>query len=154
MAIEIERVFLVKNDAWRRLSYDGKMYQQSYLLTELGRSVRIRIAEDKSFITIKGKPQGIRRAEFEYEIPLDDARQLMAMCDKAPVEKIRYKVKDGDLIWEVDEFLGANAGLIMAEVELPHEDKSYTHWDWLGEEVSYNAKYCNANLYQQPYSKW
>ncbi|MFV0345262.1 MAG: CYTH domain-containing protein [Bacteroidales bacterium] len=154
MAVEIERVFLVNNDSWRRLSYDGKMYSQAYLLTDLGKSVRVRIVEDKAFLTIKGKPEGISRAEFEYEIPLADAKQLMEMCDKSPVEKIRYKVKDGDLTWEVDEFLGENAGLIMAEVELPSEDAPFTCWSWLGKEVSYEAKYCNASLYQKPYSKW
>ncbi|MFV0482689.1 MAG: CYTH domain-containing protein [Bacteroidales bacterium] len=154
MAIEIERVFLVKDDSWRSLSYNGKMYIQSYLHTEPGKSVRVRIVEDKAFLTIKGKPEGISRTEFEYEIPLVDAKQLMSMCNNAPVEKIRYNIKDGNLTWEIDEFIGENAGLVMAEVELPSEHTPYTHWEWLSEEVSYEAKYCNSSLYQMPFSKW
>ena len=134
MAKEIERKFLVKGDAWRALA-KGTTYRQGYLNSAKERTVRIRTAEDKAFLTIKGLTVGATRAEYEYEIPFDEGKAMLdALAEKPLIEKKRYKIPAGGLTWEIDEFLGDNAGLIVTEVELKSEDQAFERPAWLGDE--------------------
>jgi adenylate cyclase len=154
MAKEIERKFLLKNDAWR--SQDkGKRYRQGYLNTAKERTVRARIAGDQGYLTIKGISTGASRAEYEYEIPVADANEILdSLCERPLIEKTRYRVPHGGLVWEIDEFEGENGGLIVAEVELKDEHQSLTLPDWVGEEVTGDPRYFNANLVAKPFTQW
>jgi len=154
MAKEIERKFLVKGDEYKHLS-KGVYYQQGYLSTIKERTVRIRIIEERGFITVKGISNGAVRAEYEYEIPVNDAREMLnGLCEKPTIEKYRYKVQQHNLTWEVDEFLGENTGLMIAEVELSSEDQVITKPEWIGEEITGDARYYNVNLIANPFSRW
>jgi adenylate cyclase len=154
MAIEIERKFLVKGDTWRSLG-TGQVYRQGYITTVNSTTVRIRIVGDRGYLTIKGKTDGIARSEFEYLIPVEDAQSMLdTLCDRPLIEKIRYKIQLGNLLWEVDEFLGENQGLIMAEVELDDANKTIELPDWIAKEVSSDRKYYNSNLAKYPYQQW
>ncbi|HIK56681.1 MAG TPA: CYTH domain-containing protein [Synechococcales cyanobacterium M55_K2018_004] len=154
MAVEIERKFLVVGDAWRSLG-SGTVYRQGYLNTEKERTVRVRVAGDRGFLTIKGVSEGIARSEFEYPIPLEDANELLDhLCDRPLVEKVRYRIPWGELVWEVDEFLGENAGLILAEIELPDASYPLELPDWIGEEVSHDPRYYNSALAKNPFCNW
>lgn len=154
MSIEIERKFLVKNDDWREQG-EGELYRQGYLSTDIERTVRIRTIGKKGYLTVKGITQDSRRDEFEYAIPLEEANWMLDnLCKRPLIEKTRYKIKDKDLIWEVDEFWGENEGLIIAEVELISTDQSISIPDWIGRDVTENHAYYNANLVTNPYSKW
>ncbi|NEP41971.1 MAG: CYTH domain-containing protein [Okeania sp. SIO2H7] len=154
MAIEIERKFLVKGEEWRSLG-TGTLYCQGYIPTKEGRTVRVRIAGDRAFLTIKGPSVGNARTEFEYSIPVEDAREMLeTLCDRPYIEKTRYKIVIGELTWEVDEFAGDNEGLILAEVELAEEHQVVELPDWIGEEVSGDARYFNSNLAKNPFSRW
>lgn len=154
MGVEIERKFLVKGDGWRELA-TGTLYRQGYIPTAPSRTVRIRIAGDRGFITIKGDTQGISRSEFEYEIPLDDAMQLLdTLCEPPLIEKYRHKIHLNGLVWEVDEFLGINQGLIVAEVELHDSNQAIDLPQWIGEDVSHDLRYYNANLAKHPFTQW
>jgi len=154
MAKEIERKFMVTGDAWRSLG-QGTRYRQGYLSTVKERTVRVRTVADKAYLTIKGVNEGIARAEFEYEIPIADANALLdGLCKRPLIEKDRHKIPVGDLTWEVDEFFGENAGLILAEVELESEDQAFDIPEWIGEEVSDDPRYYNANLIAHPYRTW
>ena len=154
MAKEIERKFLVKGDAWRALA-KGTTYRQGYLNSAKERTVRVRTAEDKAFLTIKGLTLGATRAEYEYEIPFDEGKAMLdALAEKPLIEKKRYKIPAGDLTWEIDEFLGENAGLIVAEVELTSEDQAFDRPAWLGDEVTGDTRYYNANLIKKPFTRW
>jgi CYTH domain-containing protein len=154
MAKEIERKFLVKGDAWRALA-EGTAYRQGYLNSAKERTVRVRTAEDKAFLTIKGLTVGATRAEYEYEIPFDEGKEMLdALVEKPLIEKKRYKIRVGDITWEIDEFLGDNAGLIVAEVELKSEDQAFDSPAWLGEEVTGDPRYYNANLIKKPFTRW
>jgi CYTH domain-containing protein len=152
MGVEIERKFLVVGHEWQTDS--GVMYCQGYLNRDRNRTVRVRIAGAKAYLTIKGSPEGLARAEFEYEIPVDDAVQMLKLCDGPLVEKIRHKINHHGMVWEVDEFLGANLGLVVAEIELDAPDQEFARPDWLGEEVSSDLRYFNSNLAMKPYSTW
>jgi CYTH domain-containing protein len=153
MAYEIERKFLLKNQNWR-IDAAKKYYKQGYLARE-GNVVRVRIAGEKAFLTIKGQSRGISRAEFEYEIPMIDAHQMLDnLCEKPLIEKYRYIVDYQGFTWEIDEFLGENEGLIVAEIELNSETQTFPSPDWLGEEVSQDARYYNANLVKNPFKNW
>lgn len=152
MAVEIERKFLVVGDGWR--TADGVLYRQGYLNRDQARTVRVRLAGAQAFLTIKGKTEGISRAEFEYAIPVDEAYDLLALCDGTLIEKIRHKIAYAGLIWEVDEFLGDNAGLVVAEVELHTADQQPELPDWVGKDVSDNPKYYNSCLANYPYLSW
>lgn len=152
MAEEIERKFLVAGDAWR--TGDGVYLCQGYLNRDPDRTVRIRIAGPRAFLTVKGLTIGASRPEFEYEVPLDDARQMLALCDGPLVEKIRRNLTYRGFVWEVDEFLGANSGLVVAEIELPSPDQPFERPDWVGPEVSGDPRYFNSNLSSHPYSDW
>ncbi|MDJ0689013.1 MAG: CYTH domain-containing protein [Xenococcaceae cyanobacterium MO_188.B32] len=153
MGTEIERKFLVKGDEWRSLG-TGVLYRQGYIPTLGKQTVRVRIVGNTGYLTIKGATVGHSRMEFEYPIPLQDAREMLDnLCSHPLIEKTRYKIRQGDLIWEVDEFMGENEGLIIAEVELQTENQTITLPDWIEREVS-DPKYYNANLAKVPYSQW
>jgi len=154
MAREIERKFLVTGDAWRGQG-PGTRYRQGYLSTDAERTVRVRTAGGTGFITVKGLTEGTARPEYEYEIPLADADELLDhLCLRPLVEKTRYRIPAGDVVWEVDEFDGANRGLVVAEVELRTEDQVVPLPDWIGAEVSGDPRYYNANLVARPFSTW
>ena len=154
MSKETERKFLIKNDSWRSLA-QGKKYRQGYLSSVKERVVRVRTIEDKGFLTIKGITKGATRAEFEYEIPIAEAEAMLDnLCERPLIEKNRYKIEFGGLIWEVDEFLGENQGLIVAELELESEDQPFEKPTWIGEEVTGDPKYFNSNLVQHPFTRW
>jgi adenylate cyclase len=154
MGIEIERKFLVAGDDWRQPVERQTHFSQGYLSRDPARTVRVRIAGDTAFLTIKGATRGATRAEFEYEIPLADARQLLALCDGPVVEKIRHLCLFDGMTWEVDEFLGANAGLLVAEIELADEGQVFARPGWLGAEVTGDGRYVNANLAVNPFTRW
>ncbi len=154
MGIEIERKFLVADEGWRQAATRQTRFSQGYLSRDPARTVRVRIAGDAAFLTIKGATTGATRAEFEYDVPVADAQQLLAMCDGPVVEKVRHLCGHAGMTWEVDEFLGANTGLVVAEIELQSEDQAFERPAWLGEEVTGDARYVNANLAVRPFSSW
>jgi adenylate cyclase len=153
MAVEIERKFLVESDAWRASADAGRRCIQGYLISQGKKVLRVRHIGERAFLTLKGPTMGISRAEFEYEIPVSDAEELLAMCDRR-IEKTRYLVSFAGMVWEVDCFSGANEGLTLAEIELKAEDQPFEHPAWLGEEVSADPRYHNARLARHPFSTW
>ena len=154
MQLEIERKFLVKGDGWRSQG-TGVLYRQGYLSTVPERSVRVRLVRDKAYLTIKGITVGATRAEYEYEIPAEDAGEMLDnLCLHPLIEKTRYRLQHHGLIWEVDEFEGDNAGLVLAEVELEQEDQAVILPDWVGKEVTGDPRYYNARLITEPYKQW
>jgi len=150
--VEIERKFLVNGNSWR--NGQGIRICQGYLNRDKERTVRVRLSGEKAFLTIKGMNSGATRAEYEYEIPVSHAEALLKICDGPVLEKNRYTVDYNGLIWEVDEFLGENEGLIVAEVELKSEDQSFDRPDWVGQEVTDDPRYYNSNLCAHTFSKW
>jgi adenylate cyclase len=154
MAKEIERKFLVKGDAWKKAAR-VIAYRQGYLSLVKERVVRVRTIEKKGFLTVKGITKGVSRSEFEYEISVEDANIMLdEICEKPLIEKKRYKIAVGALVFEVDEFFGENEGLIVAEVELKDERQRVDLPDWIGAEVSGDPRYFNSNLIRHPYKKW
>lgn len=154
MCKEIERKFLVIGDTWKVLG-TPKVFRQGYLNDEKERTVRVRIAGDKGFLTIKGKNTGAVRAEFEYEIPVEDASKMLENLALRPlIEKTRTVIDYRGHTWEVDEFTGENAGLVVAEIELTQENEIFDKPDWIGEEVTGDARYYNSSLITHPFSKW
>ncbi len=154
MGTEIEKKFLIINDDWRVLG-TGKSYCQGYLNSEKGRTVRIRIINDHGILTIKGPNVGGTRLEYEYDIPIEDAKEMLTqLCHKPLIEKTRYKIPFKGFTWEVDQFTGENEGLIFAEIELKYEGQTFEIPPWIGEEVTDDSRYYNANLVNNPYSKW
>lgn len=152
MPLEIERKFLVKGSDWK--TQNGKRYTQGYLNLDKERTVRVRLAGKCCFLTIKGITRGTCRNEFEYEIPENDAGELLKICDGNIIDKIRHTVHYKGIKWEVDEFLGDNEGLMIAEVELTSEDQVFEKPPWLGEEVTGDPRYFNSNLAANPYNTW
>lgn len=153
MGVEIERKFLVKSDAWRKGAV-GVVMRQGYLNRDADRTVRVRVSGEQGFITIKGRRSGVTRLEFEYEVPLADAEEMLALCWQPLIEKVRHVVWHEGKRWEVDEFFGANTGLVVAELELNGEDECFERPDWLGVEVSDDPRYFNSSLAENPYSNW
>jgi CYTH domain-containing protein len=154
MSVEIERKFLVQGDSWRDLA-PGKHYRQGYLSTVASRTVRVRVVEDKGYLTIKGATVNATRAEYEYAIPVQDAHAMLdTLCERPLIEKTRYRIEYQGLTWELDEFAGENAGLLLAEVELDSEDQVIALPDWVGEEVTGEPRYYNASLIANPFSQW
>ncbi len=152
MGTEIERKFLVVGDDWRSLG-TGSLYWQGYLVAAPGLTVRVRLAGEQGYLTIKGATTGITRAEFEYPIPAADARTLLeTLCDRPLIQKTRYRIPWEGLVWEVDEFTGENQGLILAEVELASVDQAIALPPWIGAEVSHDPRYYNANLVKHPFT--
>lgn len=155
MGIEIERKFLLANDDWRQQVHTSIPFRQGYLQGSEKSSVRVRIQGEQSNLNIKGATLGIRRQEFEYPIPMEDASELLAtLCAEPIIEKTRHYVTAGKHTWEIDEFAGANQGLIVAEIELDHENEKFEAQDWLGEEVSGDERYYNSMLIKNPYKNW
>ncbi|MGZ3938730.1 MAG: CYTH domain-containing protein [Flavisolibacter sp.] len=155
MAIEIERKFLVDTDLWNK-SMKGvrRFYRQGYISTEPGKTIRVRVNDENGFITIKGKPLGMSRSEYEYRIPKQDAIEMLDQFCSSVVAKYRYMIPFGGKIWEVDEFMDDNEGLIVAEIELGSEDEKFEKPEWVGEEVTGIEKYYNANLSKLPFKQW
>lgn len=161
MGIEIERKFTVTGDGWRAAAERVQPMAQGYLNTlaaiEGGgqrASVRVRIEGERAFLNLKSRESGHTRQEFDYPVPVEDARQLLALCVGGRIEKRRHYVHHGGHLWEVDEFLGDNAGLVVAELELASADEAYARPDWLGEEVTEQQRYYNLALAERPYSQW
>jgi len=153
MGLEIERKFLVRGSRWKARAR-GVLTRQGYLSTTSNTTVRVRIAGNRGFLTVKGRTRGLSRAEFEYAIPVRDAAALLELCKKPLVEKTRYRIPFGAHTWEVDEFHGANAGLVVAEVELESADEEPALPPWVGREVSRDGRYYNANLVKKPFTTW
>lgn len=153
MGMEIERKFLLAGDSWRHEAC-GVPYVQGYISRGAGRTVRVRIAGEEAFLTIKGPVSGISRAEFEYLIPVEDARQLLTLCEGPLIEKTRFRILESGHLWEIDEFHGANDGLLVAEVELSQPDEAVLIPSWIGSEVTGDPRYYNSNLTLHPYCEW
>lgn len=154
MAQEIERKFLVRNDLWRQLG-TPELYRQGYLCHEIGHVVRVRIESNRARLTIKGRPCGIIRPEYEYPIPIKDATELLNMIgEENTIIKNRTKIPYKGKIWEVDEFFGKNRGLVVAEIELESEEESFEKPDWVGKDISEDPRYYNVSLMLHPYSEW
>lgn len=154
MPKEIERKFLLKNDNWKSQFTSRKIIKQGYLSTKKERTVRIRVIGEKGFLTIKGETVGMTRLEFEYEIPVQEANELLQLCEKPLIEKERFIVSIGTLNWEIDIFEGDNEGLNLAEVELEDENQKVEIPDWVGEEVTFEPRYFNSNLVKLPFRSW
>ena len=155
MPLEIERKFLLRNDDWRLQADDGTEYMQGYIIGSKKASVRIRLQGDQAYLNIKSATLGVQRDEYEYAIPMDDAREILTkLCEPPLVEKTRFFVTHEDLEWEIDVFKGENAGLVVAEVELESADQDIELPSWCGQEVSDDPRYYNVNLVEHPYSKW
>lgn len=154
MATEIERKFLVRGDAWRKGAAAVRI-EQGYLLVSDERTVRVRIRGDQGFLTIKGRQSGATRPEFEYPIPVEDARQLIDhLCIHPTICKIRHTQNWRGFTWEIDEFEKENTGLVVAEIELQHPDQPFPFPTWIGEEVTDDPRYLNSNLAIHPYKDW
>jgi adenylate cyclase len=154
MSVEIERKFLVRDDRWKALG-QGVLLRQGYLSSHPDRIVRVRIDGDAAMLTIKGRSVGATRGEWEYPIPLADAQVFLdSLCERPIIEKYRSRIRFEGMVWEVDEFLGENAGLVVAEIELEREDQPFVKPDWIGKEVTQDARYFNANLLRHPYRAW
>lgn len=154
MAQEIERKFLVTDLSWQHKA-TKKLYRQGYIPTQNRTSVRVRIAGEQGYLTVKGPNIGLTRLEYEYEIPIADAEDLLNhLCSAPLIEKWRYQLTVGKHLWEIDEFLGDNAGLVLAEIELASETESFVMPQWVDQEVSHDPRYYNANLAKHPYRSW
>ena len=155
MATEIERKYLLVNDSWRDEVDSSCHYAQGYLSSSKRVSVRVRTSGEQAYLNLKSATLGISRTEYEYEIPLSDADEMLAnLCDGPLIEKVRFFVKRGDHTWEIDVFEGDNAGLVVAEIELQAEDESFELPDWIGAEVSDDPRYYNVCLVTHPYCEW
>lgn len=155
MGLEIERKFLVNHAKWAVTEkLKGEFYRQGYMLTDPNKTIRVRATDTKGFLTIKGKSEGATRAEFEYEIPKEEAIQLLDMFAVSDLTKYRYKILFAEKLWEIDVFLGENEGLIVAEIELSSEDETFNLPDWAAEEVTGEKKYYNSNLSTLPFKQW
>ncbi|TAN49406.1 MAG: CYTH domain-containing protein [Methylococcaceae bacterium] len=155
MAIEIERKFLLANESWRAAISQSIPMRQGYLNREQHCSVRVRTSSEKAWLNIKSATIGAERQEFEYEIPLADANAMLNGLSQQPlIEKVRHLVMHQGHLWEIDEFSGDNAGLIVAEIELSHADEAFAHPAWLGKEVTMDVRYYNTNLSRHPFSHW
>lgn len=154
MAQEIERKFLVTDTSWRHHA-TRKLYRQGYIATRDKTTVRVRIVGEQGYLTIKGAATGISRLEFEYPIPFADANEILAsLCQSTLIEKWRHTLRIGNHVWEIDEFLGDNQGLMIAEIELSSSTEKFLKPSWVGKEVSEDPRYYNANLAKQPYKLW
>ena len=154
MGKEIERKFLLKNETWKSQVEKSFSIKQGYLSTNPERTVRVRIKNEKGILTIKGITKGISRLEYEYEIPFQDAMELLQLCEQPIIEKVRYIVIDDKLKWEIDIFEGVNEGLQLAEVELESEDQIINTPEWIEKEVSAERRYYNSSLIKNPFKDW
>jgi CYTH domain-containing protein len=154
MGVEIERKFLIKGNSWKNEIKEEVSIKQGYLNSEADRTVRVRIYGEQGFLTVKGKSQHLTRKEFEYQIPLADAQDLLELCEKPIIEKKRFLIFSGNKTWEIDVFEGENSGLVVAEIELISEDEDFETPHWLGKEVSSDSRYYNSSLITNPYANW
>jgi adenylate cyclase len=155
MGKEIERKFLINYEKWLKAEKpSGQLYRQGYLLTDPQKTIRVRLTETSGFLTIKGLSVGATRLEYEYEIPFSEAAELLDNFSISELSKRRYKINFRDKIWEIDEFLGDNNGLIIAEIELKSEEERFELPEWIGKEVTGEEKYYNSNLTISPYKNW
>lgn len=155
MGKEIERKFLIDQQKWDNLNKpEGKLFRQGYLLADKAKTIRVRATETKGFLTIKGQTIGATRLEYEYEIPVTEATELLDNFAVSELSKTRYEIKFNGKLWEVDVFSGDNLGLIVAEIELESEDETFDLPDWIGKEVTEEEKYYNSNLTVKPFKDW
>ncbi|WP_295880955.1 CYTH domain-containing protein [uncultured Thiohalocapsa sp.] len=155
MPTEIERKFLVQGEGWRDAVESETRIMQGYLANNQNATVRVRVAGEQAWLTIKGMMQGPSRSEYEYPIPPEDAAAMLEeLAVSAPIDKVRYRVRHGGHVWDLDVFAGDNAGLVMAEVELSHEDEAFDMPDWAGREVTGDGRFYNVNLARHPYRHW
>jgi adenylate cyclase len=155
MATEIEHKFLVRDERWRRQVERSVWMRQGYLTSDARCSVRVRVADGQGFLNLKSGTLGIQRSEYEYPIPLVEAEEILdTLCEKPLLEKTRHFLRHGEHLWEIDEFAGDNAGLVVAEVELGHPEEPFARPDWLGEDVSHDLRYYNSQLARCPYRRW
>ena len=154
MGKEIERKFLVTDDGWRAHVTRSVGMRQGYLNSHGARTVRVRVAGERAYLTVKGPAVGIVRPEFEYAIPVGEADAMLALCEQPIIEKVRHYVPAGLRTWEIDVFGGANDGLIVAEIELGRPDEAFARPTWLGEEVSGDVRYYNSSLISRPFEVW
>lgn len=155
MALEVEHKFLLANNDWRQQIMHSEVFKQGYLSSQPTSSIRVRICEHRAWLNIKSATIGTHRHEYEYEIPLADAEEILShLCNKPLIEKTRHYVRHRDNLWEIDEFEGANQGLIVAEIELDEIGQSFDKPEWLGIEVTDDLRYYNNNLALHPYSEW
>jgi len=155
MAIEIEHKFLLADDSWRSQISHSVKYRQGYLSSQANTSIRVRISDERAWLNIKSAVIGTHRHEYEYEIPLSDADEILAdLCRKPLIEKMRYFVDHEGHTWEIDEFFGDNEGLIVAEIELDAIGEDFSKPSWLGREVTEDMRYYNNNLAVNPYCQW
>jgi adenylate cyclase len=154
MGTEIERKFIVRNNAWRAAVTGTSRLRQGYLAAANGNTVRVRTDGSRAWLTVKGPATGCRRSEFEYDVPTEDAAELLELCGDRVVEKTRSRVPVGGHVWEIDEFSGRNAGLVLAEVELTGEEESVVLPDWIGCEVTDLREFANASLSKRPFGEW
>lgn len=155
MPLEIEHKYLVKTDLWKKVTPEKSIeIKQAYLLTDPAKTIRIRTAGEKGFMTIKGKTVNAGRPEFEYEIPYADSIDLIRNFCSEPIEKIRHYVTVESKVWEVDEFQGLNVGLVIAEIELQSETEEYKKPEWVDKDVTQDARYANSNLSKKPFTTW
>ncbi|TVR62019.1 MAG: CYTH domain-containing protein [Candidatus Competibacteraceae bacterium] len=155
MATEIEHKFLVRDDSWRPQVERSVWMRQGYLTSDARCSVRVRVADGQGLLNLKSGTLGIQRSEYEYVIPLAEAEEILdTLCEPPLLEKTRHFLHYGEHLWEIDEFAGDNAGLIVAEVELNHLDEPFARPDWLGEDVSHDLRYYNSQLVRHPYRRW
>lgn len=152
--LEIERKFLIANDGWKKHVSNSTVIKQGYLNSTPERTVRIRVRGENGFMTIKGKNDNLTRKEFEYTIPLQEANELLSLCEKPLIEKTRHLVQVENHTWEIDVFEGDNKGLVVAEIELTSEDEKFNQPTWAGKEVSNDPRYYNSSLIQHPYMAW
>lgn len=154
MSVEIERKFLVRGTAWKCLGRAVPI-MQGYLSAHPDRTVRVRIEDQSATLTIKGRSHGAVRGEWEYSIPREDAQALLdGLCERPLIEKTRTRVEYGGMVWEIDEFSGDNLGLVVAEIELASEHQSFAKPEWIGEEVTADARYFNSSLLKHPFATW
>ncbi|RWY56954.1 CYTH domain-containing protein [Mucilaginibacter gilvus] len=155
MAIEIERKFLVNRAKWNALAKpEGKLFKQGYILSDDKRTVRIRVTDEAAYLTLKGSTTGISRNEYEYTIPIADGHEILSGLTVSSIEKVRYEINFAGNTWEVDIFSGDNDGLIVAEIELEHEEQAFEKPDWVADEVTDDHRYSNASLSVNPYKNW
>ena len=155
MGIEIERKFLVKKDKWAQVVKEERsLFRQGYILSDPQKTIRVRLTDTEAFLTIKGQTIGAARPEFEYSIPKEDAVHMLDNFCISELSKIRYFIRHDGHTWEVDEFLGQNAGLIVAEIELSSEDEQFSLPEWVDKEVTAEKKYTNSNLAVKPFGEW
>jgi adenylate cyclase len=155
MGIEIERKFLINKEKWKQTSKgEAHFYRQGYISTDPNKTIRVRLTDNTGYLTIKGLSLGASRPEFEYSIPKEDAKELLDNFCTSDVSKLRYNITYANKLWEVDEFLDKNEGLIIAEIELLNEDETFELPPWIEKEVTGLEKYYNSNLSLHPYTKW